>query len=87
MQYILSELEYSMLKAGISPDLKIDPDKLQAVCSDFANLASKSKDQYEWAAACENGNPKGCCGFCPAKRICPSKNKRISKYPPTVSKT
>lgn len=86
MQYLLSEEEYLELKRGHSERIKLQDERLQAICTLAARHIPVALD---WAPD-KTPAPWGCilgprsqspeyCDHCPVIEICPSQGKEWSQ--------
>jgi endonuclease III len=85
MQYILSEEEYTALKAAAQARLKLNTKNLQGLCT---KIADTMPIRWTWGDGKENPKPWGCiltkknewyCDQCPVQEICPYVSKHYSK--------
>lgn len=85
MQYLLTQEEYNKLQNEAARGRELPDDKeLQELCTEIANTMPVL---LSWRPA-EEPKPWGCiitaesvhyCDYCPAKTICPNKEKHYSK--------
>jgi hypothetical protein len=82
MQYILTEEEYTALKAAAQAQLELNTKGLQELCTKIMPvLCGWSRDEQPKPWGCIHSSERGewYCDQCPVRTICPTKYKRYSK--------
>lgn len=83
MQYILSETEYHDLLTKKEAVIKLETEKLQALCTKIActmpSYVNYKKEIVPWGCILDKDSGMPYCDHCPVKSICPCPNKSWSK--------
>ena len=86
MEYILTETEFNELKERQQAELKIETEKLQAICTLAAEHIPVDRywdkdNKSPWGCILndESGMYGGYCDECPMDEICPCEHKAWSK--------